>query len=261
MLQLNPNSIDHIEKFHIQKVWTLLSSNPGAVRFLYQDPSLIRNGAWYMNPNPAAVPFIEKCTNIHDNWIQEKLIEKPNTIHLANPMRLEYHYYSLCRNTSPLAIQMIEDCLDKFTRHQWTILSANPSAIHIIEKNMHRIDWITLSGNPSAIHLLMQNPSRIYWFYFSKNTHPIAIEYMKQNLNKVNWHNLSANPSAIELLKDHKDKLSWYWLSVNPAIFEYNYANMAKERTELIQDELISVALHPSRVCKWMNQGFTFSDF
>jgi hypothetical protein len=83
---------------------------------------------------------------------------------------------------------------------------------------------------------------------------------MRKNLEKVNWHNLSANPAAIELLKENQDKISWYWLSKNPAIFEYNYSNMAKARTDVIREELLAVALHPDRVCAWLQEGITLAD-
>ena len=83
---------------------------------------------------------------------------------------------------------------------------------------------------------------------------------MRKNLDKVNWHNLSANPAAIELLKENQDKIAWYWLSKNPAIFEYNYSNMTKVRTDVIREELVSVALHPDRVSVWLQEGLTLAD-
>ena len=36
----------------------------------------------------------------------------------------------------------------------WSMLSTNPNAIHILEKNMNKIDWRCLSYNINAIHLL-----------------------------------------------------------------------------------------------------------
>lgn len=261
VLQLNPNAIDHIEKYHIPKLWSLLSANPSAVRYLYHDPSIFNKGCWYTNPNPVVIPFIEQGKYKDELWVQQKLIENSNAFHLVNPMLLtKWNYRYLCKNTNPLAIQIIETLLDDLNDVDWDILSANPAAIHIIEKNMHRINWSSLSSNPSAIHILLKNTSRISWFCFSKNTHPLAIEYMKQNLDRVNWHILSANSAAIYILKENQDKLSWYWLSLNPSIFEYKYRSMAKKRTELIHDELISIALHPSRVCTWLQQGMTISD-
>ena len=36
--------------------------------------------------------------------------------------------------------------LDKLN---WSMLSSNPNAIHIIEKNLDKVDWISLSINPN----------------------------------------------------------------------------------------------------------------
>ena len=35
-------------------------------------------------------------------------------------------------------------------------LSANPNAIHLLEKNLDKVDLDILSANPNAIHLLAQ---------------------------------------------------------------------------------------------------------
>ena len=50
-------------------------------------------------------------------------------------------------------------------------MSKNHNAIHILEKNLDKIDWSELSVNPNAIHLL------------------------ENNLNKVNWHTVWVNPN------------------------------------------------------------------
>ena len=59
----------------------------------------------------------------------------------------------------------------------WSWMSGNPNAIHLLEANPNKINWDQLSGNPSAIHLLEANP------------------------NKINWEVLSGNPSAIHILE------------------------------------------------------------
>ena len=261
MLQMNPNAINHIEKYHIPKMWPLLSENPGALCYLYNDPTMLNNaGCWFKNTNPAIIPLLEKYACIKVPYIQERLLENPHALHLVDAVYIKCNLHILAKNTSYLAMQLIEDYIDDLTDVAWERLSANPSAIHIIEKNLHKVDWVSLCANPSAIHLLLKLPYRISWFQFSKNTHPLAIEHMRKNLEKVNWHNLSANPGAIELLKENKDKIEWYWLSKNPAIFEFKYSNMAKARDGLIREDLLAVALHPDRVCKWLQEGLSLSD-
>ena len=42
----------------------------------------------------------------------------------------------------------------------WIMLSANPSAIHLLEKNPDKISWSCLSRNPAAIHLLEKNKKK-----------------------------------------------------------------------------------------------------
>ena len=260
MLQMNPNAIDHIEKYHVPKMWPLLSSNPSALCYLYNDPTLLDYPCWLKNPNPAIIPLLEKyypCIKLL--YAEEMLLENPNALHLVNHCVIP-HLHILVKNTSPRAMQLVETYLHLLKESDWEKLSANPSAIHILEKNLDKLNWNILCSNPAAIHLLLKLPYRIYWFQFSKNTHPLAIQHIRKNLEKVNWPNLSANPAAIELLKENQDKIVWYWLSKNSAIFEYNYSNMAKARTDVIREDLLSVALHPDRVCTWLQQGLTLDD-
>ena len=72
-------------------------------------------------------------------------------------------------------------------------------------------------------------------------------------MNKIDWWNLSKNPNAIPLLKQNIDKIDWEALSQNPNLFELDYLAMSKERTKIIEKELMIKALHPSRVSKWLD--------
>jgi len=258
---MNPNAIDHIEKYHIPKMWLLLSANPGALCYLYNDSTMLSNvNCWFKNPNPAIISLLEKDARIKLPYIQEQLLENSNALHLVDAHYIECNLHLLAKNTSPLAMQLIEDYIDDLSRVAWERLSTNPSAIHILEKHLDKLDWNLLCSNPAAIHLLLKLPYRICWFQFSKNTHPLAIQHMRKNLEKVNWQNLSVNPAAIDLLKENQDKIVWFCLSKNPAIFEYNYSNMAKARTDVIREELVSVALHPDRVSTWLREGLTLAE-
>ena len=77
-----------------------------------------------------------------------------------------------------------------------------------------RLDWCMLSGNPNAISLLEKNPEEIEWSLLSRNHN--AIHLLEKNLEKVSWSELSTNPNAIWLLEKNVDKISWYWLIDNP---------------------------------------------
>jgi hypothetical protein len=60
-----------------------------------------------------------------------------------------------------------------------------------------KIDWTALSHNPNAIHLLEQNLDKeVDWGYLSRN--PNAIHILEQNLDKVDWSIIWSNPSIFE---------------------------------------------------------------
>ena len=67
--------------------------------------------------------------------------------------------------------------LDKIN---WSNLSRNPNAIHLLEQNIDKIDWYNLSENPNAIHLLEQNMDKIDWTWFFTN--PSIFEIDKKQL-------------------------------------------------------------------------------
>ena len=35
----------------------------------------------------------------------------------------------------------------------WKLLSINPNAVHLLEKNMDKIGWTLLSQNPNAVYI------------------------------------------------------------------------------------------------------------
>jgi hypothetical protein len=135
----------------------------------------------------------------------------------------------------------------------------NPNAIkmfeyldQIIGNGLDYIVWSSFAANPNAISLLEQNPNKIVWTWLSCN--PNAIHLLEQNQDKINWYHLCLNPNAISLLQKNQDKIVWTWLSRNPSIFEPDYQEMSKERTNIIYQELMEKALHPSRMLQWLNE-------
>ena len=132
----------------------------------------------------------------------------------------------------------------------WSVLSANPYAIPLLEKYTEKIDLDELSANPNAISLLEQNPEKINYKRISSNSNAIhiierflqqnenniqqldmeelsanpnaihIIEYFleqnKNNINKVDWDELSSNPNAIPLLEKYPQQICYVRLSSNP---------------------------------------------
>ena len=138
-------------------------------------------------------------------------------------------------------------------------LSLNPNAIHILEKNVDKINWYWLSMNSNAIDLLEKNVDKIDWRGLSSN--PNAMILLENNVDKIYWHWLSMNRNAIHLLEKknayHKIDLyelsiNWYELSKNPSIFELDYEALEK-RCNIYKEELIKKALHPSVITRYLN--------
>ncbi len=84
----------------------------------------------------------------------------------------------------------LKDWIDE-SKLDFTMLSSNPNAMYLLERNPEKINWSEMSGNPSAMHLLEKNP------------------------DKINWERLSWNKSAIYLLSKNKDKIDWMSLGGN----------------------------------------------
>ena len=89
---------------------------------------------------------------------------------------------------------------------------------------------------------------------------PNAIHLLEQNLDKINWHYLSKNPNAVHILKKNPDKINWVLISLNTNIFELDYGFL-KGRMDIIREELMMKAWHPSRVMKWIESGMDMEDF
>ena len=104
-----------------------------------------------------------------------------------------------------------------------------------MEKNQDKVNWYWLSQNPNAIHLLERNPTRI------------------------NWYGLSVNPNSSSLLEKYPEKIAWEWISKNPSIFELDY-NVLKERCSIYKWELLEVALHPSRIERYLEMGIEMGE-
>ncbi len=262
MLNSNPNIGEFMDKspYYIIKDWILLSGNPGALPILLKHPDKINLTLLASNPNPAALPLIKSKTK--GKHIQNVMFQSnPITFGLIDPHKINWH--TICSNTNPKAIELIQYMIKDGLEYKldWSLLSGNPSAMPILEQNQDKIVWSVLSSNPAAIHLLLQNRHKINYKQLCRNTHPTAIEIIRTlPANQIYWPYVCSNPSAIDFLEENQQHIHWFYLSGNPAIFRYNYTKMANIRNELIRDELLSVALHPSRISTWLRQGVLLSE-
>lgn len=262
-IMLNSNSTigEFMNDSYILKDWFMLSENPSVVSLLFKNQDKISVTLLLSNPNPKVLPLIKSKLNENPNLPNILFQSNPNTFELIRMN--EIHWPTLCSNTHPKAIALLQQMIDDGRSNEldWNILSTNPAAISILETNQDKIIWKTLSSNPAAMHLLLEHQDKIKYMQLCKNTHPLAIELIKELPKEwIYWPYLSANPSAIDFLEENQEYINWYYLSLNPAIFRYNYPKMANIRNQLIYEELLSVALHPSRISNWIKQGVILSE-
>ena len=260
MLCANPNIGEFIKDtdYLIIKDWIMLSGNPGALSLLLQNTDKININLLCSNTNPAALPLIKS-----------EIGSKTSILHQSNPITFDLIdmsillWSSICANTHPSAIALLQTMIDdgRYDELNWKILSTNPAAISILEQNQDKINWANLSSNSAAMHLLLQNQHKINYCQLCKNTHETAIELISQRSpDSIYWPYLSSNPTAIDFLEKNQEHVNWYYLSLNPAIFRYNYEKMTKTRNELLQEELMAVSLHPSRISYWLSEGVLLSE-
>jgi hypothetical protein len=78
----------------------------------------------------------------------------------------------------PYQYYKLRDWIDN-NKLNWNLLSFNPYAISLLEKNIDKINWYGLSGNsnPNAIHLLQQNIDKIDWYALSSNPNIFVLDY------------------------------------------------------------------------------------
>jgi hypothetical protein len=231
-LSVNPHAIDLIHKYINHIYLDDLSVNPCAIKLLEKRPELIR---WkYLSKNPNAIELIKKNIDkisyidlgLNPNALDFVDFNKLSWFHLIKNPSIQHEFingeYKLIYKD-----QIIKKF--KFINHYFDIYEY-PNAIHIIEKNMDKINWALLSCNPNAIHLLEKNTNKINWFNLCAN--PNAIHIIEQNLDKLNdlcWNNLCRNPNGLHL------------------ICNYDYSLM-KKNYQYFNQELIEYVMNPTRL-------------
>lgn len=133
-------------------------------------------------------------------------------------------------NENEYAIKLLEQRIEEFGEESvnWSKISGNKNAIHLLDKYPHKIDWSMLSGNPCAIHLL------------------------ETNQDKIDWSILSHNYKAMHILEKNQDKIDWNMFVFND-IFLSNEEIHA--RINIYKEELLQKALHPRRIAKLLDNN------
>ena len=113
-----------------------------------------------ISQNPNAMPIIEKnIDNINWRALMRNTNKKAIELLQKNLDKIQFYGSSeLCKNPSAISIieQIIEQRLDRLTDVDWMILSSNPEAIPILEKNLDKVRWFSVCRNPNAIPLIVK---------------------------------------------------------------------------------------------------------
>ena len=286
-LNLNPNSLDYLIQNNIPHYPVLLCINMSneIINYLITNQDKIRHFTSTMPSltftidniceyvfncestlhytqgillNARYISLIEKNLKLLNKSNRNILYANSEALHLVdlNPEVIAWDYLSC--NTNPIAIQILKENIDEI---YWVYLSENPSAIEILTEHQDKIIFRTLAKNPNAIELIKKYINKIDLVHLTYNTNPEALDIVEKQLDTLtNWAPLCMNPAAIKILEKHKHKINWYWLSQNPAIFEYNYLKMAKERMTILREELMMKSLHPLRIAKLIELGCDIDD-
>lgn len=97
---------------------------------------------------------------------------------------------------------------------EWSWLSRNPAAVHILEQNVSKKDWKGISKDEAAIHFMEMNmeqstrripPRSRTSSSSSKTSHTQSTESQmaEQNTDKANWSWVLRNPSDFKILEQY----------------------------------------------------------
>lgn len=285
------NSIPFIEK-HIDildnECLERLSKNPFAIDMLKRHMDKISWKDFVKNPNAIHVidENFDKCIKSLDWRGRIDLLRHPNFIHIIKKHMDKIIDRLLCSNcvsilareTGPQYISLLETYLEKNSKNIriisensniWLELAGNPNAIHILENHLEKLNtrcWSSLAKNPNAIHLIEQNLHKLNedgWRNLSMN--PNAIHILEQNIDKIIWYALGNNPNGIKILEKYPEKLAitsffdYENISVTTPIFEVDY-DAIKKRCDIYKEELMQIALHPSRIEQYLKQGILLEE-
>ena len=207
------------------------------------------------NPNPKIVSIIRQIG--YNQLMFDYMCENPVLIDEIIQNRFQYNinWEKLSKNKA--AVPFLLKNIDKICWSQFS-LNENKLAVKFLINNPDNIDWLSFSSNPSAISYLEKNLDKIIFWGLCMN--PLAIHIIEKNIDKCSWITLSFNRNALHILEKNPDKIFWTNISFNEAIFEYDYVSLSKERTRILEEELMAVTLHPKRIQWWLENGLTIDD-
>jgi hypothetical protein len=144
-------------------------------------------------------------------------------------------------------------------------LSRNPNSIDFFlnEENHDKLRWDEFERTNTNAIFLKNKIEKKYGKNFKFKNCPLEWQDLYNNFwesvpnknEREYWTILSLSGSEMmDILKDNQDKINWPVFSSNPDIFELDYEAL-KERCAKYKNELVEIALHPSRIENYFGHG------
>jgi hypothetical protein len=245
--------------------WKGLSENPSptALNMLAKNMDKIDFGGLFRNTNPASLEILMKFLEIGINRIKydhtnQKIFAKA------------------CKH--PEVVRILSTSVDKLQWGHWKLISANPHAIPLLEENPRKINWSEIYKNPNAGPLIEKYyeicPNKVSDFEAAYHDLPLSslndsfeILSILRKIEKGGydwdmWKMLAQNPNSemvSRIMEKNPEKIKWAYLSVHPAIFDFSYSWL-KTRCDVIREELMKVAMHPSKIQRLLDMGYEIED-
>jgi hypothetical protein len=212
-LSINPAAI-HL--FDPEKVTPIVSCNPNAIDFLYENPDLIYPMELWKNPSPRAVELYDVESL---NW----------------GVVSQY-----CSN-----LDFLQENIDRI---DWFKLSSNVYAESIAMLYPERLDWIEVSLNPGMMNLIREYPARVSHSYILSNTAAgdLIREYLPEEKSPWIWDLLCSNPSAVGVMREYKENIVWHKMCRHPLAIDLIKEMM--EKRVLTKQEIGELCSNPAAV-------------
>ena len=272
---------DKIDWYNLSK-----NTNPKALGLLANNPKKINWKNLSGNETTEAIHIL--LNNFKRiNWTFLSSNKHPMAIQILNDNQDKIDWHSITLNHNPAILPILERC-DDTDLIPWNLLSTNPIAIPFLEKHPDKINWSYLTLNTNGIELLLNNIDKvdpynihhhiIYQKYISsfggieEDTEDEDDEIIIQRPDIFDRFllNIIEEPDGLDILESNFDKIKDFEyvhrrLDNNPVLFDLDYQKMSILRSKIIYTELISKALHPTRISKWLDyhleQGYDITSF
>lgn len=242
IISKHPEAVHYFKENLNKIVWDTFSENPAAIEIISNNLDKV-NWSRLSRNKGAFQLLLQNKKNIDWDELGHNTALNTHLLYEGNEDKIK-NWMPICKNRTPWIVNILDGNIDKLNKDEILELSANPSAIPIIEKYLDRINKYGLIKNeyvqqgiygsiyPNAYHLFTYLNNKVICNYCAS---PIFVSYLKQNRDKINREiYLNKNPYAKELIEwylqkeedlkkiDYENEPYWWpKLSANPNAVDF----------------------------------------